>query len=88
MGGNVSQDEEIREGFDRVNGFEIRFDPDRKVLPCAPIDNIQYTGFYAMVRLAFDKVMRPHMFGILAAIECSPLVQPSAPTLRLLAWQF
>src|SRR5215207_1103882 len=88
VGTNVArhptQDEQVRERVDHVDGFQLASDPDRQAFPGELVDYIEHAEAPSVVGAILDKVVGPDMVGMFRAKpDAGVLVapQPTAPGL-------
>ena len=65
MIGDASQDEEIRQHIDHIDGVELAGDPDRQAFVGELVDHIEHPIFASIVGAVLDEVIGPDVFAVL-----------------------
>src|SRR5215210_7096884 len=81
----ATQDEQIREHVDHVNGLELARDLDRQALVRELVDDVEHSDLATVMRARLDEVIRPHVIAVLRAkADAGAVVVPDPPPLGLL----
>ena len=72
---NTTQDEEIRQHIDHIDGLELAGDPDRQAFVGELVDHIEHPIFASIVGAVLDEVIGPDVIAVLGT-------QPDAWSVR------
>jgi hypothetical protein len=72
---HATQDEEIGQHIDHIDGLELAGDPDRQAFVGKLIDHIEHAIFPSIVGPILDKIVGPDVIAVLGA-------QPDARSVR------
>ena len=64
---HTTQDEQVRQNLDDVDGFELPIDPDCQALMRELVDDVQHAILPALMRAVLDEVVGPDMVRPLGA---------------------
>ena len=65
MARDATQDEEVRENIDYIDGLELAGNPDRQAFVGELVDHIEHSILPSIVGAVLDKVVRPDVIAIL-----------------------
>jgi hypothetical protein len=64
MAGQATQDEEVRENIDYIDGFELAGNPDREAFVGKLVDHIEHAILPPILRVVLDEVVRPDVIAV------------------------
>ena len=64
-GQESTQDEEIRQHIDHIDGLELAGDPDRQAFVGELVDHIEHSVFASCVGAVLDEVIGPDVIAVL-----------------------
>jgi len=67
MARDATQDEEVRENIDCIDGLELAADPDRQAFVGKLVDHIEYAILPSIVSAILDEIVRPDVIAVLGA---------------------
>jgi hypothetical protein len=80
----AAPDKQVREHVDDVGGLELARHPDREALVGELVNDVEHAKFPAIVGAVLDKVVGPHVIGVLGAQpQARSIAQPQPPPLGL-----
>ena len=83
--GDASQDEQVRERIDHIDGFEPAGDPDRQALVGELVDDVEHAELAPLVGAVLDEVVGPDVIAVLGPEpDAGAAGQPETTALRLL----
>jgi hypothetical protein len=62
---HATQDEQVREHVDDIDGLELAIHPDGQALMGELIDDVEHPDLAPIVGAILDEVIRPHVIAIL-----------------------
>ena len=65
MAGHATQDEEIGQNIDHIDGLELAGHPDCQAFMGELIDDVEHSIFPAIVGAVLDKVVGPDVIAVL-----------------------
>ena len=65
MAGHATQDQEIRQNIDHIDGLELPGHPDCQAFMGEFIDDVEHSIFPAIVGAVLDKVVGPDVIAVL-----------------------
>ena len=89
MTGHATQDEEVRQDVDHVDGLELAIDADRQALVSKLIDDVEHAVLAAIMGTILDEVVGPDVVGMLRPQPDTGAVrEPKSAAFRLLPGNF
>ncbi len=86
---DATQDEEIREQVDDVDGFQLPGDTNGQTFMCELVDHVEHPVFPALMRAILDEVVGPNMVRPLGAkTDAGSIREPQPAALGLLGGNF
>jgi hypothetical protein len=84
MAGNATQDEEVGERIDDVDGSELPRHPDRQAFMGKLVDDVEHAYLAPVMGPILDEVVGPDVIAVLGPeANAGAVVQPQAAALRL-----
>jgi len=81
---DATQDEEVRENIDYIDGLELAGDPDRQAFVGKLIDHIEHAIFPSIVGPILDKIVGPDVIAVLGTQpDARPIRKPEPAALGL-----
>ena len=82
MPGNATQDEQVRERIDDIDGFEPAVHPDGQALVGELVDDVEHAELASIVGAVLDEVVGPDMVAVFRPEpDARSIVQPQRPRL-------
>ena len=86
---DATQDEEIREQVDDVDGFQLPGDTNGQTFMCELVDHVEHPVFLAFMRAILDEVVGPDMVRPLGAkTDAGSVREPKPAALGLFGGNF